>query len=172
MKTIRSLLALLMAACLAVPAWADVESAVKRFESIKGLAGTWRGYKQGDKTDILEVEFRVVSGGSAVAQRLMPGTKWEMLRVFSRDRDQIMVTHYCMLGNQSNLRAVESDDNSHFDFGFVRGANFSEKDELHLHRITWKMNGSTDLVESFEMFDSGIKTDGATYLLKRVRQSR
>jgi len=117
----------------------------------------------------MEVEFRVLSGGSAVQEIIMPGTKWAMLRVFNRDNNPLIATHYCLLGNQSRLRADQSNDLSNFSFKFLDGANFAVKDELHLHHITWKLDGADRLVETYEMYDSGIKTDSATITLHRIK---
>lgn len=147
---------------------ADSTAAAQRFEAIKALAGKWQGYSDDNKKDVVNVEFKVLSGGSAVAETLMAGTKMEMLRVFNRDGDKVMLTHYCMLGNQSRMVAVQTTDKKQFNFDFVDGTNFVTKDDMHIHNVSLTIKNNKELVETYELFDAGLKSAGGKLTLKRV----
>jgi hypothetical protein len=170
MKSIVFINALLLGALWVAPTvQADSTNAEQRFEAIKALAGKWQGYKDDDKKDVINVEFKLLSGGSAVAEFLMTGTTMEMLRVFNRDGDHVMLTHYCMVGNQSRMRAAESTDKKHFNFSFTDGTNLKSKDDMHVHNISMTIKNDKELIESFEMFDTGMKSMGAKFTLTRVK---
>ena len=61
-KSIRILLTLTFAAALAAHAQTDAQ---KAFAAIKNMPGTWEG--KGEDGQPLQVSFKVVSGGTAVA---------------------------------------------------------------------------------------------------------
>jgi len=149
-------------------AQADSITAAQRFEDIKALAGKWRGYTDDNKKEILDVEFKLLSHGSAVVQIMMAGTNTEMLRVYNRDGDKVMLTHYCSLGNQSHMAAAPTTDKKQFNFVFVEGTNFTTKDDMHLHNVSLTIKNDKELLETYEMFDAGFKTDSGKLTLKRV----
>src|SRR5438552_9127359 len=74
------------------------------FERMKGLVGTWKG-----KTDMgqgpmeFTVEYRLVSGGSAVEERIFAGTPKEMVTMYYDRNGKLSLTHYCMLGNRPGM---------------------------------------------------------------------
>src|SRR3954467_2783963 len=64
------------------------------FERMKALAGTWKG-----KTDMgqgpieMTVEYRVISGGSAVEERIFAGTPKEMVTMYHDKNGKLALTH-------------------------------------------------------------------------------
>src|SRR2546427_6205259 len=74
------------------------------FGRIKSLVGTWKG-----KTDMgqgpmeFTVEYRLVSGGSAVEERIFAGTPKEMVTMYYDRKGQLSLTHYCLLGNPAGM---------------------------------------------------------------------
>ena len=75
-----------------------------RFEFLKQLDGSWIGSlgEHGEGA----FEFRVTAGGTAIEEREMIGTPMEMLTVYHMDGGDLVGTHYCMLGNQPQMRAA------------------------------------------------------------------
>jgi len=68
------------------------------FHALAELAGSWRGVGTGGHP--VEITFRVVSGNSAVSSELVELDRHEdMITVFHRDRDRLLMTHYCSAGN-------------------------------------------------------------------------
>src|SRR5438874_13495708 len=75
------------------PAPPPASESLQRVQSLKGV---WEGAdpmnKEGGK---LTVEYQPTSGGSAVMERLGPGTPHEMISMYY-DRDgKVEMTHYC-----------------------------------------------------------------------------
>ena len=81
--------------------------ASKELEQIKSLEGRWVGTGM-DKEKETVVEYRVTSGGTAVAETLGPGTAHEMISMYHDVNGKLSMTHYCMLGNQPELELVSA----------------------------------------------------------------
>ena len=71
-------------------------------EQFKQLAGDWVG-KEGGQA--MAVNYKVTSGGTAVVETIGAGTEHEMITVIHADGDGLALTHFCMLGNQPQMRA-------------------------------------------------------------------
>jgi hypothetical protein len=79
----------------------------KTFERLKSLAGDWVNAKDAkDPKAPVAISLRVIAGGSAILEREFPGTPNEMVTVYHRDGDKVLMTHYCVLGNQPQMRVV------------------------------------------------------------------
>src|SRR5262245_29466506 len=75
-------------------------------EKIKKLAGTWvEADKDGKPTDKVVSVVRVTAGGSAVHETFFPGQPMEMVSVYHLDKGELVMTHYCVLGNQPKMKA-------------------------------------------------------------------
>src|SRR5438093_10184366 len=97
------LLTLALATSTAITAHAAV-TAADAFASIKKLQGDWHGPSMMKGMPPSHSVFRVTAGGSAVEEKIFPGTKMEMVSVYHMDKGDLLMTHYCMLGNQPRLR--------------------------------------------------------------------
>jgi len=82
------------------------------FEELKKLEGDWQAQWQSrtyepDKPFVL-TEIRVISGGSAVRETTGTGTTSEMSSVYHLDGNDLVITHYCNLGNQPQMRLTKA----------------------------------------------------------------
>src|SRR5438477_10450809 len=93
MKTI---LAIAMLAC-------SLGSANDEFEKVKKLEGSWEST---DKDHPCTVTYKVTSGGSAVSEIMTMPNHAEMLTVYHLDGGSLVLTHYCMLGNQPHMKST------------------------------------------------------------------
>lgn len=106
-------------------------------EWIKSMVGDWvQVDEDGKATDVVMSKMRLTAGGSAILEILFPGTDHEMVSVYYQDGDKLMLTHYCMLGNQPTLQARFGDDKNQLVFDFVAGTNMKPTDS-HMHRGTF-----------------------------------
>ena len=78
------------------------------FEKIKSLSGDWIATK-GEHKGKVTLSVRVIAGGSAVVEREFPGSAMEMITVYHMDGNNVMLNHYCMLGNQPRMKATMGD---------------------------------------------------------------
>lgn len=79
-------------------------------ERIKGLAGRWTSTTSmfGKPNERVYTEFEVTAGGSAVLERIFPGTPQEMISVYYDDKGKLAMTHYCIMRNRPSLKLVDS----------------------------------------------------------------
>ena len=144
MKT-RIALSLLVLAASSVAAWpgADEKAAspsAQRFAALKQLAGDWIELgKDGKPTDKVVSSIRVTSAGSAVQETLFPGSDHEMVTMYHLDGADLVLTHYCSLGNQPRLRAEPGTDVNKIVFKFVGGTNLKSNDDHHINEATFTL---------------------------------
>jgi hypothetical protein len=108
-----------------------------RFEALKKLAGDWVEVgKDGKPTTTVLTSIRVTAGGSAIHETIFPGTDKEMVTLYHLDGDDLILTHYCVLGNQPRLKAEPGKDAKRIAFKFSGGTNLKSPDDMHMHDAT------------------------------------
>src|SRR5437762_190201 len=118
-------------------------------ERLKKLAGTWvEADKDGKPTDKVVSVIKVTAGGSAVQETIFPGQPMEMLSVYHVDGADLVMTHYCMLGNQPRMKADPKSPKDQIRFQFAGGTNFDPAKDMHMHEGTLKDRKSTRLNSS------------------------
>ncbi len=111
---------------------AATSKAQPALEKLKTLAGEWV-FADGENKGKLAVVYTVSSGGTAVVERLFPGSDHEMTTVFHVDGDRLMMTHYCAVGNQPRMHAEPATDR--LAFAFTGGSNVAAGDG-HMNAMT------------------------------------
>jgi hypothetical protein len=107
------------------------------FEKLKKLAGTWvEADKDGKPTDKVVSVIKVTAGGSAVQETLFPGQPQEMMSVYHRDGADLIMTHYCVLGNQPRMKADPKSPPNQIHFQFAGGTNLDAAKDMHMHEGT------------------------------------
>jgi hypothetical protein len=106
-------------------------------EKMKKLAGTWVAADQdGKPTDEVVSIIKVTAGGSAVHETLFPGQPHEMVSLYTADGPDLIMTHYCVLGNQPRLKADPKSPPNQIVFRFVGGTNLNPEKDRHMHDAT------------------------------------
>jgi hypothetical protein len=107
-------------------------------EKMKTLVGTWvMADKDGKPTDDVASVVKVTAGGSAVHETLFPGQPHEMVSIYTVDGPDLVMTHYCMLGNQPRMKAApKSVSGNKISFEFADGGNLDPKKDKHMHAAT------------------------------------
>lgn len=106
-------------------------------EKMKKLAGTWvMTDKDGKATDQVVSVIKVTSGGSAVHETLFPGQPMEMISVYTAEGSDLVMTHYCVLGNQPHMKADANSPANQICFKFAGGTNLDPKKDKHMHEAT------------------------------------
>jgi hypothetical protein len=107
------------------------------FETMKKLAGTWVvAGEDGKPTDQVMSIIKVTAGGSAVHETLFPGQPQEMVSVYTVDGPDLVLTHYCVLGNQPRLKADPNSSANQIRFEFAGGSNLDPTKDKHMHSAT------------------------------------
>jgi hypothetical protein len=106
-------------------------------EKMKKLAGTWLAAdKDGKPTDQVQSIIKVTAGGSAVHETLFPGQPQEMVSVYTVDGPDLIMTHYCVLGNQPRMKADPKSPSNQIVFQFTGGGNLDPYKDKHMHEAT------------------------------------
>lgn len=118
-----------------VPSKATVAS----FAKLKALAGTWvEADKDGKPTDKVVSVIKVTAAGSAVHETTFPGQPMEMVSVYHMDGPDLIMTHYCALGNQPRMKADTKSLPNQIHFAFAGGTNLDPAKDMHMHEATLK----------------------------------
>jgi hypothetical protein len=119
------------------PAPGKAPAAHPGLERVKKLAGTWvEADKDGKPTDKVVSVFKITAGGSAVQETLFPGQPMEMVSVYHLDGADLLMTHYCALGNQPRMKADPKSPANQIQFKFVGGTNLDPAKDMHMHEGT------------------------------------
>jgi hypothetical protein len=90
--------------------------------------------------------IKVTAGGSVVHETLFPGQPHEMVSVYTVDGPDLIMTHYCVLGNQPRMKADPKSPPNQIVFQFAGGTNLDPKKDKHMHAATLTIV-SDDLIE-------------------------
>ena len=138
----KTLFALIFATTTVISAHAET-TAADAFASIKKLAGEWRGPAMQKGMPKSHSIFRVTAGGSAVEETIFPGTKMEMISIYHMDKGDLLMTHYCMLGNQPRTKLnTRKSTATELVFDFDGGTNLNPRRDMHMHSLTLTLAGS------------------------------
>ena len=103
-------------------------------EKMKKLVGTWLvADKDGKPTDQVASIIKVTAGGSAVHETIVPGQPHEMVSLYTVDGPDLVMTHYCVLGNQPRMKADPNSSSDQIVFKFAGGSNLDPKKDKHMH---------------------------------------
>lgn len=140
------------------------------FGKLKQLIGKWEGVtKMGGKNQKMTVSYKLTSGGTALLETLCPGTPHEMVSVYTADRGDITMTHYCMLGNQPRMVLEESDQPNQMKFEFDGGAGIKSSKDPHMHALTITFIDPDHVKQEWAFFDGGKQKSVETLNLERKK---
>ncbi len=139
------------------------------FENFKALAGEWEGEVKGGENHMAHVKYHVTAGGSAVVETTGVGTAHEMVTVIHPDGEDLVLTHYCMLGNQPQMRASTAGDGKSVAFKFVRVTNLKSEKAMHMHDATFTFIDKDTMQARWVLYDNGKPAREETIMLRRKK---
>jgi len=106
-------------------------------EKMKSLVGTWVAVgDDGKPTEQVMSIIKLTAGGSAVHETFFPGRPMEMVSLYTAEGSDVLMTHYCVLGNQPRMKASPSESDKLIKFEFAGGSNLDVKKDKHMHAAT------------------------------------
>jgi hypothetical protein len=140
-------------------------------ERMKNLAGTWLAAdKDGRPTDQVVSIIKVTAGGSAVHETLFPGQPQEMVSVYTADGSDLIMTHYCVLGNQPRMKADPKSPSNQIVFRFAGGTNLDPAKDKHMHEATLTIVDNDRIEVSGTGWENGAPAKEMCCGLKLVRK--
>ena len=146
------------------PAAIDAKAA---FERLRGLTGEWQA-----KTDkgTMRVSYEVIAGGTAVVEREAMEGMPAMQTIYHLDGSRLLLTHYCMLGNQPRMEARAYDPESgELKFEFLDATNLASPGALHMHDVTLHFVDADHLTGDWLAFEDGKLKNKESFHLERVK---
>lgn len=142
-----------------------------QLEKLKKLAGTWvEADKDGKPTDTVVSVIKVTAAGSTVHETLFPGQPHEMVSVYHLDKGDLVMTHYCSLGNQPRMKADPKSPANQIKFDFVGGTNLDPAKDMHMHGGTLTIVDADHIEFSGEAWVDGKPAKDHCATMKLVRK--
>jgi hypothetical protein len=140
-------------------------------EKLKKLAGTWvEADKDGKATDKVVSVVKVTAGGSTVHETLFPETPMEMVSVYHLDKGELVMTHYCMLGNQPRMKAEAGPKPNQIKWVFTGGSNLDPAKDAHMHGGTVTFIDDDHIEFAGEAWENGKRSEDHCATMKLVRK--
>jgi hypothetical protein len=105
---------------------------------IKALAGRWTSTTSmfGTPNQKVFTEYEVTAGGSAVLERIFPGTPQEMISVYyDDDKGHLAMTHYCIMRNRPTLKLASTNGDT-IKMDVVKVEGLKAKDDPSMGNMT------------------------------------
>ena len=146
------------------------ESSSPAFVKFADLAGEWVGTgMHGDAEHEARIVYKVTSGGSAVVETIDPDGEHEMVTVIHKDGNSLLLTHYCMLGNQPQMRAKPKAGDKKVAFEFVKATNLKSDKDMYMRSVTYTFVDKDNLEAEWTHYDDGKEAGKAVFKLKRKK---
>jgi hypothetical protein len=170
------LLLSLLAACalLAVPvltgsaagATSPVPPASTGFDHLKSLTGNWQAKTPDGKVE--RVSYEVDAAGTAVVEKLQGEGEPPMVTVYYPDGSQVMLTHYCTLGNHPRMRTSGAATGDNLSFAFVDATNMKSPADAHMHGLKFTFADADHFSQTWMMKKDGKETP-VTFNFERTK---
>lgn len=172
MKTAVQSVGLLLLAC-AIGSQAQEKKSpekISAFDRFKALAGEWVGRgKHGDMEHDARIVYKVTSGGTAVVETIDPGGQHEMVTLIHPDGNALLLTHYCMLGNQPQMKAMPKAGDKTVAFEFVKATNLKSEKDMHMRSVTFTFLDKDTLKTEWTNYTDGKEAGKMVFTLKRKK---
>jgi hypothetical protein len=156
-------LMLITAMCYA----AEPVDAIAAFERMKSLAGEWTADTSYGKA---RLTYEVIAGGASVVERERAERLPEMMTVYHLDGKRLLLTHFCIAGNQPRMVATEFDEPTReLRFRFLDATNLKSAGAGHMRDVNIRFLDGDHLITEWQFHENGQlkKTEKAQYT--RVR---
>ena len=120
-------------------------AAAQGLSRLKALAGTWEG--KGPEGTPVKITFSMAGEGSTVMEHLSLG---DMITMYHRDGDSLMLTHYCAGDNQPRMTGTGlSADGKSIAFKLRDVTNLPSPDAPHMKSLTIRFEDADHITEEW-----------------------
>ncbi len=128
----------------------------RSLDRLKALAGEWVAAEDNEmvKKGALVSRYVVSAGGTAVVETVFPGSPHEMVTVYHLDGSDLVLTHYCMEGNQPRMRGREAGP-SRLEFALEGGTNIDPARTRHMNSAWVELVGPDEIRSQWTEIEAG-----------------
>jgi hypothetical protein len=138
------------------------------FDRLRGLVGEWEAKMDQGR---FRVTFEVIAAGSAVVEREIV-ENMPMETVYYLDGSRLLLTHYCILGNQPRMEArFYNPETGELKFEFLDVTNLAHSGAPHMHNATFRFTDADHLTGDWQLFENGKLKSTETIQLTRMRST-
>lgn len=138
------------------------------FEQMKTLIGTWQGTRKAyDGEETITAHYSLTARDTAVMEQLFPGTSKEMVSVYTQDGHDLVMTHYCMLGNQPRMKTQGLVSSETITMTYMDNTGMRSIDDMHMHEVTIKFMDENHMTHHWTLYDKGQKKVTHTFMFAR-----
>jgi hypothetical protein len=122
------------------------------FSRLKALVGDWDVESSRGKG---HSRFELIAGGSVLLEHFAEPGGEEMLTAYHLDGSRLVLTHYCLAGNQPQMVADKFDGASgELDFAFAGGSNIAPG-AGHMHDAVFHLASSDHFDAKWDFVEGG-----------------
>ena len=137
------------------------------FARLKTLVGQWEAITSSGK---VHLSYELVSGDTALVERDSSDSMPSMITVYYVDGGRLLLTHYCMVGNQPRMQAKAFNaDTGEIDFQFLDATNLTSPATGHMHNAKIRIVDNSHLVSEWQFYDNGKPKFSETAQYTRVQ---
>jgi hypothetical protein len=169
MKRLLLIIATALLATLAIQAAGSKSEAsvdaTAAYSRLKALAGEWDS--QSGKAHL---SIQLIAGGTALVERESGEKMAEMMTVYHMDGDRLLLTHYCMAGNQPRMQASAFNrETGDLAFQFLDATNLANPNAGHMHDVKYHLVDNDHFTASWEFYENGQSKMSETFAYTRVK---
>ena len=122
------------------------------FSRLKALVGDWDVESSQGKA---HSRFELIAGGSVLLEHFSEPGGQEMLTAYHLDGTRLVLTHYCVAGNQPQMVAEKFDGASgELDFAFAGGSNIAPG-AGHMHDAVFHLASNDHFDAKWDFVEAG-----------------
>src|SRR5450755_1636611 len=133
------------------------------YARLKTLVGEWDAETAMGK---VHVSYELIAGGTSLVERESGEKMPEMMTVYYLDGDRLLLTHYCMAGNQPRMQArAFNPETGEVEFQFLDATNLTSPAVGHMHSAKIRLADNNHFSDEWEFYENGQKkmTEAAQY---------
>jgi len=124
--------------------------------------------KDNKVTDKPGVRYTMISEGTAVMETLF--FPHRMTTIYHADGDGVMMTHYCAMANQPQMKLTKSDKENVLYFDYSGGTNIDIEKDMHMHQLTITRIGDDRMRHEWVMYKGREKGQAVTLNFARKKK--
>ena len=101
----------------------------------------------------------------------MPGSGHEMVSMYHQDGKDVVMTHYCALGNQPKMKLDPASTDKELKFVFAGGTNLDPAKDMHMHEGSIKWIDDDHIEWTWQGYQEGKAEKGHGISMKLVRKT-
>ena len=136
------------------------------YARLKTLVGEWEADTGMGK---VHVSYELIAGGTSLVEKESGEKMPAMLTVYYLDGDRLLMTHYCMAGNQPRLQArAFNAETGEVAFEFLDATNLAPGGG-HMHNATFHLADKDHFSSEWEFYENGQRKMAETAQYTRVK---